>query len=118
MLHGRPQAVQAQIGYEMSMRKIDVWFGIGGGESIRIPGELDDDEKRIIITDRRWLDWFGWNKPSYSYPAQKLDDTFWVSYDDYKWSEIGFVPENLLVKNGSIIGTDELHPPPESVYRR
>ena len=93
------------------MQKIDVWFGIGGGHSIRIPGFLTVDGQNIVITDSRWLDWFGWDEPTYEYPAKKLDDTYWVSYDDYKWSEIGFVPEHLLSKEASIIGTDELHAP-------
>ena len=94
----------------MTDRKIDIWYGIGSGHSIRMEGEIVNDKVRI--TDKKWLDEIGWDDPYWEYPAGKIPDengSYWVSYDDYGWSEIDEVPEELLVKGASVIGTDELH---------
>ena len=91
----------------MTDRPIDIWYGLGSGQSIRLKGEMVDGKVRI--TDEKWLDNIGWDEPYWEYPAHELDDSYWVSYDDYGWSEIDTVPEDLLVKDASVIGTDELH---------
>ena len=92
------------------MRKIDIWYGIGSGHSIRMEGEITDDGE-IRITDKKWLDSIGWDEPYWDYPAHPVsDEEGWaVSSDDYGWSEIDKPPpDELLRKGASVIGTDEL----------
>jgi hypothetical protein len=94
----------------MTDRKVDIWYGIGSGHSIRMEGEIVNGKVRI--TDQKWLDNIGWDEDYWEYPAGKIPDedgSYWVSSDDYGWSEINEVPEELLVKGASVIGTDELH---------
>ncbi len=73
---------------------IDVWFGIGDGESLRIKGEYISEDV-IHIVDSEFLESTGWDNP-HPYDSNPLPETRWVQYDDFAWSAPGVVPEGDL----------------------
>jgi hypothetical protein len=96
--------------------EIDVFYGIGDGESWRLEGELictDDSGVALIqITDKRFKEQmlFGDDEWPWEIETTKLKDDHWVGYDDYRYCEKGFVKEHDFEKRDywfdTLVGTN------------
>lgn len=73
---------------------IDVWFGIGDGESRKLKGEYVSEDL-IRIVDSEFLEEVGFDSP-WEYECLPLSENRWVSYDDFAWSPLGEIPESDL----------------------
>lgn len=65
---------------------VDVWFGIGDGESKRLDGEFIS-EGLILITDQAFLESI--SRGPWPYECDRLPESRWVQYDDFAWSPPG-----------------------------
>ncbi len=88
-------------------REIDLWYGIGCGESFRIKAKIHMEftseyfKNRVIVEviDRSWNRYCGHDaqEPWMISCCGKLGEDHRVKNDDYRWSEKGYVPEICVI---------------------
>jgi hypothetical protein len=86
--------------------EIDLWFGIGDGQSQKVNAKyiglsISPDRIDAQVIDPDFLEYIDWEKEDGDYivNAYNIGEDHWVKYDDFAWSLKGEINDDELVPN-------------------